>query len=94
MKQINLPFVANTVSSRGLISIIITYFSMYINENSDYVDMYIEAKDYADTLLKFNASVEHSVAEYYKECYETKQPINILAEKVNYLIFTPDIDIV
>lgn len=94
MKQINLPFVSSVTNNRNLIQVIIEDFTMYPYEDSDSVDIQIQVKDYTSTILEFNASVDRSTAEYYKDCYETKRPANILTEKVNYLIFTPDINIV
>lgn len=94
MKQINFPFVSSVTNNRSLIQVIIESFTMHPYENSDFVDVRIQVKDYTGTILEFNTSVDRSIAEYYKDCYETKRPINILSEKRNYLIFTPDIDIV
>lgn len=94
MKQINFPFVSSVTNNRNLIQVIIESFTMYPYEDSDCVDIQIQVKDYAGITLEFNASVDCSIAEYYKDCYETKQPIDILTEKTNYLIFTPDISII
>lgn len=93
MKQINFPFVESVTSSRNLISVKIIDFSINNIEDSNYVWIYIEAKNYAGEILKFTTSVERCIAEYYQECYETRQPINIITEKINYLLFTPNISI-
>ena len=94
MKQINLPFAASASTTRNLIFGIITDFSMWTNEDSNNVNVYIEIKDLTDEIIKYNFTVERRVAEYYQEYYETKQTVSILTVQMNYLIFTPDINIV
>lgn len=93
MKQINFPFVSSTVSNRNLIQVKIIDFNADTDEDSNYVNVSIKIKDYTDTILEFNFQVERSIAEEYHYCFMAQQPISIITEKTNYLVFTPNISI-